>query len=256
MARAFATMPLGAVLLIAGWWAGRGVAAGSARLSAWLLAPGDRARLRAQVEHLAVTRAEAVDARAADLRRIERDLHDGAQARLVALAMNLGMAEEEIGRDPEAARRLVAEARMSARLALAELRDLARGIHPPVLTERGLAGAVEALALASAVPVDVDVRLGGRLPAPLESAVYFVIAEALANAARHGDASQAAVRIWAEQGRLRLIVRDDGQGGADPARGSGLRGIQRRLAAFDGRLTIASPLGGPTELFAEVPYPA
>ncbi len=115
---------------------------------------------------------------------------------------------------------------------------------------------MEALALASAVPADVDVRLGGRLPAPLESAVYFVIAEALANAARHGDASQAAVRIWAEQGRLRLIVRDDGQGGADPARGSGLRGIQRRLAAFDGRLTIASPLGGPTELFAEVPYPA
>jgi signal transduction histidine kinase len=238
---------------VAGWWAGRRMAVGSARLSGWLLAPGEGARLRAEMEHLAETRAETVDARAAELRRIERDLHDGAQARLVSLTMSLGMAEGEIDRDPDTARQLVAEARASASTALSELRDLVRGIHPPVLTERGLGSAVEALALASAVPVEVDVQLGQRLAAPLESALYFVIAEALANVARHSDASWAFVRLWNDDGRLRLMVRDDGRGGADPARGSGLRGIQRRLAAFDGSVTLNSPPGGPTELFAELP---
>jgi signal transduction histidine kinase len=205
------------------------------------------------MEHLAESRAETVDARAAELRRIERDLHDGAQARLVSLAMSLGMAEEEIDRDPNAARELIAEARASASTALTELRGLVRGIHPPVLTERGLGGAVEALALASAVPIEVDVQLDRRLPAPLESALYFVIAEALANVARHSDASWAFVRLWRDDGKLRLMVRDDGCGGADPARGSGLRGLQRRLAAFDGSVTLSSPPGGPTELFAELP---
>jgi signal transduction histidine kinase len=247
---------LGLVFLlipVAGWWACRRVAVGLARLSGWLLAPGEGARLRAQMEHLAATRAETVDARAAELRRIERDLHDGAQARLVSLAMSLGMAEEEIDRDPDAARQLVAAARASAGTALNELRDLVRGIHPPVLTERGVGDAVQALALASAVPVEVDVQLDQRLPRPLESALYFVIAEALANVARHSDASWAFVRLWTDDGQLRLMVRDDGRGGADPARGSGLRGIQRRLAAFDGTVTLASPPGGPTELFAELP---
>lgn len=123
----------------------------------------------------------------------------------------------------------------------------------PVLTERGLGGAVEALALASAVPVEVDVQLDQRLPAPLESALYFVIAEALANVARHSHASWAFVRLWRDDGRLRLMVRDDGHGGADPMSGSGWRGIQQRLAAFDGNLTVTSPPGGPTELFAELP---
>jgi signal transduction histidine kinase len=251
--RALAMVPLGVALVAVGWWACYRMSLGSARLSGWLLAPGDGARLRAEMEHLAATRAETVDARAAELRRIERDLHDGAQARLVSLAMNLGMAEDEIGRDPAVARQLVAEARASASIALRELRGLVRGIHPPVLTERGLGGAVEALALASAVPVEVDVQLDERLPAPLESALYFVIAEALANVARHSDASWAFVRVWREDARLRLMVHDDGHGGADPARGSGLRGIQQRLAAFDGNLTLASPPGGPTELFAELP---
>jgi signal transduction histidine kinase len=129
-----------------------------------------------------------------------------------------------------------------------------RGIHPPVLTERGLSGAVEALALASAVPVEVDVVLDERLPAPLESALYFIIAEAMANIARHSAAAWAFVRLWKEEGRLRLIVHDDGRGGADPARGSGLRGMQQRLAAFDGTFTLSSPAGGPTELFAEIPF--
>jgi signal transduction histidine kinase len=256
-ARALVLIPLGAACLVAAWRGGGGprrrVPLGTARLSGWLLAPPEGARLRAQMEHLAETRDETVDARAAELRRIERDLHDGAQARLVSLTMSLGLAEQEFDRQPEAARQLVAEARASARTALSELRHLVRGIHPPVLTERGLGGAVEALALASAVPVEVDVRLDGRLPAPLESALYFVIAEALANVARHSSASFAFVRLWPEDARLRLMIQDDGHGGADPARGSGLRGIERRLAAFDGRLTLSSPAGGPTELFAELP---
>ena len=244
---------LGAFFLVGGWYGCRRLPVPLARLSGWLLAPGENARLRAQMEHLAETRDETVDARAAELRRIERDLHDGAQARLVSLTMSLGMAEQELDRHPEAARQLVAEARASARTALNELRHLVRGIHPPVLTERGLGGAVEALALASAVPVEVEVQLDERLPAPLESALYFVIAEALANVARHSEASWAFVRLWKEQGRLRLMVHDDGHGGADPARGSGLRGIEQRLAAFDGHLTLSSPPGGPTELFAELP---
>jgi len=255
--RALVLIPLGVACLVAAWRGGGGrrrrVPLETARLSGRLLAPSDSARLRAQMEHLAETRDETVDARAAELRRIERDLHDGAQARLVSLTMSLGMAEEEFDRRPEAARQLVAEARASARTALNELRHLVRGIQPPVLTERGLGGAVEALALASAVPLEVNVALDERLPAPLESALYFVIAEAIANIARHSHASWAFVRLWEEQGRLRLMVHDDGHGGADPARGSGLRGIERRLAAFDGRLTLSSPAGGPTELFAELP---
>jgi signal transduction histidine kinase len=247
-------LPLGLVLAAAGWWGCPRVATGAARVSGWLLAPGENARLRAQMGHLAETRDETVDARAAELRRIERDLHDGSQARLVSLTMSLGMAEEEFDRDPAAARQLVIEARVSARAALSELRLLVRGIHPPVLTERGLGGAVEALALASAVPVEVDVALDQRLPAPLESALYFVIAEAMANIARHSGATWAFVRLWKEPGKLRLMVHDDGCGGAEPARGSGLRGIRSRLAGFDGQLTLSSPPGGPTELFAELPW--
>jgi signal transduction histidine kinase len=248
-------LPLGAFFAAVGWAGCRPVAKSMAALSGQMLAPGETARLRARMEHLAETRNETVDARASELRRIERDLHDGAQARLVSLTMSLGMAEEEFDRDPGAARQLVIEARASARTALSELRLLVRGIHPPVLTERGLGSAVEALALASALPVEVDVALDERLPAPLESALYFVIAEALANIARHSEATWAFVRLWKEQGKLRLMVHDDGRGGADPAAGSGLRGIQSRLAAFDGKFMLSSPAGGPTELFAELPWP-
>jgi signal transduction histidine kinase len=249
-------LPLGAFFAAVGWSGCSPVAKALAALSGQMLEPDEAAQLRAQMEHLAETRDETVDARAAELRRIERDLHDGAQARLVSLTMSLGMAEEEFDRDPGAARQLVVEARVSARAALSELRHLVRGIHPPVLTERGLCGAVEALALASAVPVevDVDLALGERLPAPLESALYFVIAEAMANIARHSEATWAFVRLWMEPGKLRLMVHDDGHGGADPASGSGLRGIQQRLAAFDGKFTLSSPVGGPTELFAELPW--
>jgi signal transduction histidine kinase len=247
-------LPLGAFFAAVGWAGCRPVANALAALSAQSLAADESTVLRAEMAHLAETRDETVDARAAELRRIERDLHDGAQARLVSLTMSLGMAEEEFDRDPAAARQLVVEARASARTALNELRHLVRGIYPPVLTERGLGGAVEALALASAVPVEVDVALDDRLPAPLESALYFMIAEAMANIARHSEATWAFVRLWKEEARLRLIVHDDGRGGADPASGSGLRGMQQRLAAFDGKLTVSSPAGGPTELFAELPF--
>jgi signal transduction histidine kinase len=246
-------LPLGAFFTAVGWVGCRPVAKALAALSAQSLAADEAAVLRVQMAHLTETRDETVDARAAELRHIERDLHDGAQARLVSLTMSLGMAEEEFDRDPAAARQLVVEARASARTALNDLRHLVRGIHPPLLTERGLGGAVEALALASAVPIEVDVALDERLPAPLESALYFMIAEAMANIARHSEATWAFVRLWNEQGKLRLIVHDDGRGGADPARGSGLRGMQQRLAAFDGKFTLSSPIGGPTELFAELP---
>jgi signal transduction histidine kinase len=251
--RALGVMALGAAIAAASWWPCRWLAPRGARMSGWLLRPGEGARLRAELEHLAVTRDETVDARATELRRIERDLHDGAQARLVSLAMSLGLVEQQVGTDPAAARQLIAEARGSASIALTELRGLVRGIHPPVLTERGLSGAVEALALASAVPVEVDVQLGGRLAGPLESALYFVIAEALANVGRHSEATWAFVRVWLADGRLAVLVRDDGRGGADPSRGSGLRGIEQRLAAFDGTFTVTSPPGGPTELCAELP---
>jgi signal transduction histidine kinase len=248
-------LPLGAFFAAVGWSGCSPMAKALAALSGQMLEPDETAQLRAQMEHLTETRDETVGARAAELRRIERDLHDGAQARLVSLTMSLGMAEEEFDRDPAAARQLVIEARASARVALNELRHLVRGIHPPVLTERGLGGAVEALALASAVPVEVDVALDERLAAPLESALYFVIAEAMANLARHSGATWAFVRLWKEEGKLRLMVHDDGHGGADPAHGSGLRGISSRLAAFDGKFTLSSPDGGPTELFAELPWP-
>jgi signal transduction histidine kinase len=251
---AFVAAPTGIVVYgLGAWWGCRWMATGQAKLAEWLLAPTERARLTQQVSHLATTRADTVDARAAELRRIERDLHDGAQARLVSLAMSLGMAEEEFSEHPETARKLVVEARDSASKALGELRDLVRGIHPPVLADRGLAGGIEALALASPLPVEVDINLDDRLPPPLESALYFVAAEALTNIARHADATWAFVRLWRDdQQMLRMLVHDDGHGGADPARGSGLRGIEHRMAAFDGRLTVTSPEGGPTELFVEL----
>jgi signal transduction histidine kinase len=194
-----------------------------------------------------------VDASAAELRRIERDLHDGAQARLVALAMNLGVAEDVIDADPAGAKALLTEARAGAGAALTELRGLVRGIHPPVLADRGLAAAVQALTLGSAVPVELDLRLERRLAAAVESAAYFATAEALTNAIRHSGAGQVRVRVVDAGNAVRITVRDDGCGGADPSRGTGLLGIQRRLSAFDGGLSVSSPPGGPTVLEMELP---
>jgi len=229
----------------------RGTAAASGSLSQLVLGPSRR-QLEERVEVLAQTRAGAVDAAAAELQRIERDLHDGAQARLVALALDLGMAEDRFDRDPEGARELVEKARAEAKLAMGELRDLARGIRPALLAERGLGEAIGALAARTPLPTRVEVDLDGRLPAPIELAAYFTVAEALTNAVKHAQAHSAKVRLWRDDGRLRIEVRDDGHGGADPA-GHGLDGLHKRLAALDGTLAIASPRGGPTVLYAEVP---
>jgi len=225
----------------------------NASLTRSLLGPNESARLATRVRELAETRAETVDTQAAELRRIERDLHDGAQARLAALSMNLGMAEEMVERDPVSAQQLLTEARQSAGQALSELRDLVRGIHPPVLADRGLQGAVQALALACPLKIDVQIDLPGRPPAPVESAAYFAVAEALANLTKHSAATTAWIQITYGEGRLHVLVGDDGIGGAEVCPGGGLHGIERRLAAFDGTLMVASPTGGPTTVVIELP---
>ncbi|HEY6279712.1 MAG TPA: histidine kinase [Streptosporangiaceae bacterium] len=211
------------------------------------------AALASRVSRLTETRGAAVDTASAELRRVERDLHDGAQARLVALGINLRAAEHMIRTNPDAALALVAESRRNSARALGELRALVRGIVPPVLADRGLPDAIQALALDSPLATEVDMRLPGRPPMPVESAVYYAVAEALANAAKHAGASQVHIRAAHQAGMLRIEVTDDGHGGADPARGSGLRGIERRLGTFDGILAVSSPPGGPTIIVIEVP---
>jgi signal transduction histidine kinase len=211
------------------------------------------AELTKRVERLTKSRAVAVDTASADLRRLERDLHDGAQARLVALGMNLRAAERLIATSPEAAIALVAEARKTSVMALMELRELVRGVLPPVLADRGLADAIRALALDSPLHVETDIDLPGRLPAPLETACYFAVAELLTNAAKHSGARDARIAISHSGRLLRIEVTDFGLGGADPAKGSGMAGVERRMATFDGILAVSSPVGGPTMVVMEVP---
>jgi len=218
-----------------------------------ILAPGGEAELELRVQQLTETRTEALDTGAAEIRRIERDLHDGAQARLVAMGMTLDAAGQIIDSNPDAARALVLEARDASVKALAELRALVRGIHPPVLADRGLADAIRALALDASARISLASDLNGRPPAPVESAAYFAVCELLANVSKHAEARQTWVDIRHTDGMLRIGVTDNGQGGAEPARGTGLRGIERRLAAFDGVLAISSPPGGPTAVTMEVP---
>lgn len=235
-----------------GWWGSPLLLRLDASITRLLLSPQDE-RLRQRIEALETSRQDSVDHSAAELRRIERDLHDGAQAQLVALGMNLGLAKELIDRDPVAAAGLIAEAQQSSSTALADLRSLVRGIHPPVLADRGLAGAVQALALAHPRPVEADVVLDGRPPAPVESAVYFAVAELLTNSAKYAAAAHTWVWIRHEDGVLTAMVGDDGVGGAQPVAEGGLAGVQRRLAAFDGTLSVASPLGGGTIVTVKVP---
>ncbi len=217
-----------------------------------LLAPSKQ-EIAARVGQLTESRWDAVDASAAELRRIERDLHDGAQARLVALGMNIGFAEQVVRDNPDLALTLLAEARESSGRALSELRGLVRGIHPPVLAERGLDGAVRALALSLPMPVDLRIDLPGRPSAPVESAAYFAIAEALANVVKHSGADRAWVQLDYDHRKLIAIVGDNGTGGAQPAAGGGLAGIERRLNAFDGIVAVTSPAGGPTQVTMELP---
>ncbi|WP_406294019.1 sensor domain-containing protein [Embleya sp. NBC_00888] len=218
-----------------------------------LLAPTKEAALALRVQHLTESRTDAVDASAAELRRIERDLHDGAQARLVAMGMNLGAAEALMNSDPEAARVLLAETRAASAKALHELRDLVRGIHPPVLSDRGLGDAVRAVALESPLDVNVRVSLPARPELPLESAAYFAVTEVLTNAAKHSGGQHVEIDLAYTDGKLRITVTDDGVGGADLMKGTGLRGIERRLDTFDGTLALHSPEGGPTTVIMELP---
>jgi signal transduction histidine kinase len=218
------------------------------------LHPAREKELTERVETLTRTRRGALDAQAAELRRIERDLHDGAQARLVAMGLTLDAAARLIDTDTVAARTLLLEARDASGKALAELRDLVRGIHPPVLADRGLDDAIRALALDSPLPVRVTGGLPPRrLPAPVESAGYFAVSELLANVAKHARADSAEIDLRFEDGMLRIAVRDDGRGGAAASGGTGLNGIARRLGAFDGVIAISSPAGGPTMITMEIP---
>ncbi|MFI7497374.1 sensor histidine kinase [Streptomyces sp. NPDC049687] len=222
------------------------------RLTRALLAPS-QAELAERVKVLTETRRDAVDTSAAELRRIERDLHDGAQARLVAMGMDLGTVEMLVDKDPEKAKQLLARTRQSSAEALAELRDLVRGIHPPVLAERGLGDAVRALALRLPVATDVTVDLPGRAEAPVESAAYFAVSEVLTNAVKHSGAERIWVDLHHADGHLRISVTDNGRGGAVTGAGSGLAGIERRLGTFDGVLAVSSPAGGPTMVTMEIP---
>ncbi|MEV7987294.1 histidine kinase [Micromonospora sp. NPDC085948] len=209
--------------------------------------------LQARVSVLSASREEVRDDAAAQLRRLERDVHDGAQAQLVAIGMKLGFAETLMASDTNAALALIGQARDDSSNALGELRDLMRGIHPPVLADRGLGAAIEAMAIESALPVTTRIRLPVRLDSSLEAAAYFATRELLTNAAKHSGAAHLAVTADIGEDRLRIEVRDDGKGGAVVVPGGGLDGTRRRLAAFDGTLTVRSPVGGPTEIALEVP---
>jgi signal transduction histidine kinase len=241
---------LAAYLLIAG------VSRAHAALGGALLGPSKSVRLAERVEVLTESRSRAMEAAIAERRRLERDLHDGAQQRLVSLAMDLGMAKEKLDKDPEAVRGLVEEAHGEARRVLSEIRELVRGIHPAILTDRGLDPALSYLAGRSRIPVVVDVRLEDRLPEAVETTAYFVVAETLSNAAKHSGASEAGVAVWRERApedSLVVEVTDDGAGGASPVAGGGLSGLGDRLSALDGQLLVRSPEGGPTLVRAEIP---
>jgi len=250
---ALLSVPLGIAFIALGLWIAPLFLRWYGQSARSMLAPTKQAVLQRQVAHLSESRAEVVDTGAAEIRRIERDLHDGAQARLVAMGMTLSAAEQVIDHNPAAARALLLEARDASAKALTELRDLVRGIHPPVLADRGIAEAVRALAMDSPLKIRVTNELLGRPPAPVESAAYFAVSELVANLSKHADAHQAWIDLRYERGMLRIDVGDDGRGGADPARGTGLRGIERRLSAFDGILALSSPPGGPTVATLELP---
>ena len=222
----------------------------------WLLGRDERKvveHLSARVDTLTDTRRDAVDSVEAERRRIERDLHDGPQQRLVSIAMTLGMAKQAIDHDPKGAADLVDEAHRSAKEAIVEMRHVARGIVPPILADRGLDAALPALAARSAVPVSVDVREVGRLDPTTEAITYFVVSEALTNVAKHSGAEHAEVTVSRDDERVTATVVDDGRGGVDPARGTGLTGLRQRVTAVDGTLDVESPEGGPTRLTATLP---
>ena len=232
-------------------WVVPPLARAHARLSLRMLAPSETEVLAERVNRLNRTRADVVDTHGAELRRIERDLHDGTQARLVAIAMQLGVARESVS-DPAVAA-LLERAHEGTEEAMAELREVIRHVYPPILADRGLPGALTALAARTSVPVRLDVTDPGELPVAVETAAYYVVTEAVANAVRHGAPTSISIRLARESGLLRVEVRDDGRGGIDETAGSGVSGLRRRVAALDGRVAVDGPLGGPTVIGAELP---
>jgi signal transduction histidine kinase len=233
-------------------WLTSGVRALDTRAARALLGPSRADELEHRVEQLTETRAGVVDAADAERRRLERDLHDGTQQRLVSLAINLGMARAQ-AESAEDAKQAIAEAHEEAKAALAELRDLIRGLHPAVLEDRGLDAALSGIAARMPIPVRLSVDLPRR-PAPvIEAVAYFVVSEGLANIVKHSQATEAAIFVQRAGDRLHVIVTDDGVGGADPARGTGLAGLARRAASVDGTFDIDSPHGGPTLLTVDLP---
>ncbi|MFB7591156.1 sensor histidine kinase [Streptomyces sp. NPDC056169] len=247
------TSLIGLLFVLIGPWVLRGVVAVDRFLVAGLLGPS---RLASRVTELESDRGVVVDTAAADLRRIERDLHDGPQARLASLAMDLGLAKEKLAEDPKAAAAMVDEAHGEVKVALKELRDLARGIHPAVLTDRGLDAALSSVASRCSVPVSVDVDLPARPVAAIEGIAYFSVSELLRNVTEHARARRAWVDVWRAGDRLMLQVRDDGVGGAEAAAGRSLAGLTERVGAVDGVLAVDSPAGGPTTVTVELPWRA
>jgi signal transduction histidine kinase len=255
----FGAVPPDVMLMVAGIaalfvapWVSAGVASLDANVALALLGPSRAEQLEHRVEHLTQTRAGVVDAADAERRRLERDLHDGTQQRLVSLAMNLGMARAQAATTEEA-RRAIAEAHEEAKAALAELRDLIRGLHPAVLEDRGLDAALSGVVARMPIPVRLTVDLPRRSAPVVEAVAYFVVSEGLANIAKHAQATQAEVFAQRSGDRLHVIVTDDGVGGADPARGTGLAGLARRAQSVDGTLEVSSPPGGPTMLTVDLP---
>lgn len=227
-------------------WVIRGFAALDAAVARVCLSPS-------KVDTLRATQARSVDMAIADRRQIERDLHDGAQQRLLSLGMDLGMALEKFESDPDAARGLVGDAHAELQRAIVELRNLARGIHPAVLTDRGLDAALSALAARSTLPISLDVQLKERPPASVEATAYFIVAEALTNAARYADATAVTVKLRQQGDKLHIEVADDGVGGAEQRPGGGLAGLADRASSVEGSLRISSPEGGPTVVAADLP---
>jgi signal transduction histidine kinase len=241
----------GLVLLLAAPVLTRWMAAGDAAVARGLLGSG-REELTARIGELETSRAKVMDAAEVERMRIERDLHDGAQQRLVSLAMELGRAKAKFGTDPEGAAEIVSQAHDQAKEALAELRNLVRGVHPPVLSDRGLDAALSGLAALSPVPVTVSAELPSRPPAAIEAIAYFVVAEALTNIAKHAHAHHARILVVRVDDQLSVEITDDGVGGADPA-GQGLSGLAARVAGVDGKFRVTSPTGGPTTLEVTLP---
>ncbi|MGW4469565.1 sensor histidine kinase [Nonomuraea sp. NPDC004354] len=217
------------------------------------LAPSSEDRLAARVDELTESRSGVLDAHAAELRRIERDLHDGTQARLVAIAMRLGVAREALGDDSGTVGRLLKEAHEGTEAAMAELRQVIRTMYPPILADRGLAGALNAVAAQAGLPVEADLDDLGPVPAAVETAAYFIVSEAITNATKHSGATRATVRLARRDDTLHVEVADDGRGGVDERRGTGIAGIRKRVAAFDGAVGVDSPPGGPTTITVELP---